>query len=205
MSDLYGPGARGLQDRFDTRRLADRITGTLVRDAIGDDDRAFIERMDMVFVATVNGRGRPSCSYKGGDPGFVRVLDPRTLAFPSYDGNGMYVSLGNMTDTREVGLLFIDFEQRKRLRINGRASVDPDDPLLPAFCEAQLVVRIAVREVFPNCPRYIHRYRLVERSRFVPRADCVTPVPDWKQREWAKDALPENDPARDPAREVLPT
>jgi predicted pyridoxine 5'-phosphate oxidase superfamily flavin-nucleotide-binding protein len=204
MSDFYGPGPRQLQDRFDTRRLADRITRTLVHDAIGDDDRAFIERMDMVFVATVDARGRPSCSYKGGDPGFVRVLDPRTLAFPSYDGNGMYLSLGNMTDTREVGLLFIDFEQRKRLRINGRASIDPDDPLLPELCEAQLVVRIAVREVFPNCPRYIHRYRLVERSRFVPRAECVTPVPEWKQREWAKDALPENDPARDPAREILP-
>jgi hypothetical protein len=201
MSDLYGPGPRELQDRFDARRLADRVAATLVRDAVSDDDRAFIERRDMFFLATVDGQGRANCSYKGGDPGFVRVVDPRTLAFPSYDGNGMYLSLGNVTETREVGLLFIDFEERKRLRLNGRATIDPDDPLLPTFREAQLVVRIAVREVFPNCPRYIHRYRLVERSRFVPRAECVTPVPAWKQSEWARDALPENDPARDPSRE----
>src|SRR6266568_5068849 len=117
MSDLYGRGPRELQDRFDTRRLADRIAGTLVRDAIGDDDRAFIERMDMFFLATVDPQGRANCSYKGGDPGFVRVLDARTLAFPSYDGNGMFLSLGNVAETHEVGLLFIDFDKRTRLRL----------------------------------------------------------------------------------------
>ena len=200
----YHDGSRRLQDRFDTRRLADRIDEKLVaRGTIDDDDRAFIERCDMVFVATADADGRPNCSYKGGDPGFVRVLDERTIALPSYDGNGMYLSMGNLLVNPHVGLLFINFEERKRLRLNGVASISEDDPLMADYPEAQFVVRVRAEQVFPNCPRYIHRYQLVERSRFVPKAACETPVPAWKTREWSRDALPENDPARNPAREVV--
>jgi predicted pyridoxine 5'-phosphate oxidase superfamily flavin-nucleotide-binding protein len=201
---LYHEGSRKLQDRFDTRRLADRIEDRIVRDRIDEDDRAFIEARDMFFIATVDEDGRPQCSYKGGDPGFVRVLDDRTIAFPVYDGNGMYLTAGNLLVTRNVGLLFIDFEGRKRVRLNGVASVDEDDPLLADYPEAQLIVRVAATEVFPNCPRYIHQYRLVAHSRFVPKADCETPVPQWKRNEWANDVLAEGDPANDPDREVIP-
>lgn len=203
MSDFYGRGARELQDRFDTRRLADRIEQHLMRDHIAASDQAFIERMDMFFLATVDGRGRPSCSYKGGTPGFVRVLDPKTIAFPSQNGNGMFVSVGNIAETRQVGLLFIDFIGQSRLRLDGEATVDEKDPLLGSYPEAELVVRVNVREVFPNCPRYIHKLALVERSRFVPKDGCVTPVPSWKRTDWASDVLPEGDPARDEARESL--
>jgi predicted pyridoxine 5'-phosphate oxidase superfamily flavin-nucleotide-binding protein len=200
---LYHDGSRRLQDRFDTRRLADRIEDRLVGDTIDDDDRAFIEARDMFFIATTDEDGRPQCSYKGGDPGFVRVLDERTIAFPVYDGNGMYLTAGNVLAHGQVGLLFIDFEGRKRLRLNGTASVDDADPLVADYPEAQLVVRVTATEVFPNCPRYIHEYRLVQRSRFVPRAECDTPVPSWKQREWAHDVLPAGDPALDEERETL--
>jgi predicted pyridoxine 5'-phosphate oxidase superfamily flavin-nucleotide-binding protein len=200
---LYHEASRRLQDRFDTRRLADRIEERIVRDVIDDDDRAFIEARDMFFIATTDEDGQPQCSYKGGDPGFVRVLDERTLAFPVYDGNGMYLTAGNLLQTGNVGLLFIDFEGRKRVRLNGVASVDDADPLLAEYPEAQLVVRVRATEVFPNCPRYIHEYKLVERSRFVPKTECETPVPKWKQSEWAHDVLPENDPAQDPSREVI--
>jgi predicted pyridoxine 5'-phosphate oxidase superfamily flavin-nucleotide-binding protein len=200
---LYSSGSRRFQDEFDTRRLADRIEERLVRDTIDDDDRAFVERCDMVFVATADEQGRPQCSYKGGDPGFVRVLDERTIAFPSYDGNGMYLSLGNLAANPHVGLLFISFEERKRMRLNGVAVVASDDPLLASYPEAQAVVRVRATEVFPNCPRYIHEYRLVRRSRFVPKAECETPVPAWKRSDWANDTLPSADPAYDPAREVL--
>jgi len=200
----YHDGSRRLQDRFDTRRLADRIDEKLVaRGTIDEDDRAFIERCDMVFVATADADGRPNCSYKGGEPGFVRVLDERTIAFPSYDGNGMYLSMGNVLVNRYVGLLFINFEVRKRLRLNGVASIDEDDPLMADYPEAQFVVRVHAEQVFPNCPRYIHHYELVQRSRFVPKSACETPVPAWKTREWSRDALPENDPARNPEREVV--
>jgi predicted pyridoxine 5'-phosphate oxidase superfamily flavin-nucleotide-binding protein len=203
MSRAYHDGSRRLQDRFDTRRLADRIDERLVSDAVHDDDRAFIERMDMFFLATADADGHPTCSYKGGEPGFVRVLDEHTLAFPLYDGNGMFLSAGNVLENPHVGLLFIDFERRRRMRVEGQATIDPDDPLREEYPEAQLVVRVRARRVYPNCPRYIHRMRLVERSRFVPRSECETPVPAWKQREWSHDVLPAGDPAADPARDSL--
>jgi predicted pyridoxine 5'-phosphate oxidase superfamily flavin-nucleotide-binding protein len=200
---LYHEGSRQLQDRFDTRRLADRIEERIVRDRIDDDDRAFIEARDMFFIATVDADGQPQCSYKGGDPGFVRVLDEHTIAFPVYDGNGMYLTAGNLVLTKKVGLLFIDFEGRKRVRVSGAASVDDGDPLLADYPEAQLIVRLAVTEVWPNCPRYIHQYQLVAHSRFVPKAECETPVPQWKRNDWAHDVLPDDDPANDPDREVI--
>jgi predicted pyridoxine 5'-phosphate oxidase superfamily flavin-nucleotide-binding protein len=198
VSGPYHDGSRALQDRFDTRRLAERLAERLWTDTIDDGDRAFIESVDMFFLATADEHGRPNCSYKGGDPGFVRVLDERTIAFPNYDGNGMYLSMGNVLRNPHVGMLFIDFENGHRMRLNGDASIDVDDPLLATWPEAQFVVRVRAREVFPNCPRYIHRMRRVEPSEFVPREGCETPVPDWKRSEWAVDALPANDPARRP-------
>jgi uncharacterized protein len=192
---VYHDGHRSWQDRFDTRRLADRIEERIVHHAIDDDDRAFIEARDMFFLATADGTGTPQCSYKGGEPGFVRVLDQHTIAFPSFDGNGMYLSLGNVLANPRVGLLFLDFEGQRRLRLNGVASIQVDDPLLHEYPRAQCVVRVRATEVFPNCPRYIHKLELVERSRFTPRADCEPPVPEWKRREWARDVLPADDPA----------
>lgn len=204
MASGFHGGSRSLQDRFDTRALADRIDGLLVGDTIGEGDRAFIEDRDMFFLATADAEGRPTCSYKGGDPGFVRVVDPHTLVFPNYDGNGMYFSAGNMLVNPDVGLLFIDFERGHRLRLEGVASIDLDDPIQGDYPEAQFVVRVRARAVYPNCPRYIHRYKLVRRSRFVPHSDCLTPIPEWKRSDWAVDALPEHDPARDPGeRDVL--
>ncbi len=204
MSGTYHEGNRRLQDRFDTRRLADRLDEKFVaRATIDAGDKEFIESCDMVFVATADGEGRPNCSYKGGEPGFVRVVDEQTVAFPSYDGNGMYLSMGNALVNPHVGLLFINFEQRKRLRLNGVASIDERDELIASYPEAQFVVRVRAEQVFPNCPRYIHHYRLVERSRFVPKAECETPVPQWKQQDWSKDVLPAGDPATDSSREVI--
>ena len=203
MSDIYHEGNRRLQDQFDTRRLADRLDEAIVQDSIMPSDKDFIERLDMFFIATVDERGYANCSYKAGDPGFVRVLDEHTLAFPNYDGNGMYLTMGNILTTRQVGLLFIDFENQKRMRLNGEATLHRDDPLIAEYPEAQFIVRVRAREVFANCPRYIHKLKLVQRSRFVPQQECPTPVPGWKKGEWVADTLPENDPARDAKREVI--
>lgn len=200
MSDLYHDGSRSLQDRFDTRRLADRLADVKVHTRFTPDDAAFIERQDMFFLATADGEGQPTCSYKGGDPGFVRVVDPQTLAFPNYDGNGMYLSMGNVSVNARVGLLFIDFEAQRRLRVNGSASLHHDDPLLSTFVGAQFIVRVQAREIFPNCPRYIHRLNRVERSVFVPRSGEEAPVPGWKRADWAVDVLPAGDPALRPER-----
>ena len=199
MSSPYPEGSRALQDRFDTRRLADRLDEKFLSHPLIDaDDRTFIERMDMFFLATADAEGRPQCSYKGGDPGFVRVLDEHTIAFPNYDGNGMYLSMGNVLDNPHVGLLFIDFTATRpsRLRLNGSASIDASDELIDEYPGAQFIVRVHATQVFPNCPRYIHRMALIERSRFVPRADRETPIPNWKRSDWACDVLPHGDPAR---------
>lgn len=199
MTAMFHDGSRELQGRFGTTRLADRIESLLVHDRLTADDAAFIHARDMFFLATADEEGRPTCSYKGGDVGFVRVVDETTLAFPSYNGNGMYLSAGNVLRNPNVGLLFIDLEQANRMRVNGSARIEADDDLLPAYPEAEFIVRVEVREVFPNCPRYIHRYRSVEASPFVPREGCVTPVPSWKRSEWASDVLAPEDPARDDA------
>jgi hypothetical protein len=192
----YHEGMRSLQDRFDTRRLADRLDEKLGRTAFTDEDREFIESRRLFFLATADAEGRPDCSYKGGEPGFVRVTAPDELAFPSYDGNGMFRSLGNVLVNPAVALLFIDFERPNRLRVNGRASIVEGDPLLAAFDGAQLVVRVRATRIFPNCPRYIHRMALVEASPYAPRPGYTPPVPKWKRFEAFCDVLPRDDPAR---------
>src|SRR5450631_2981578 len=154
MNDTYHPGMRQLQDRFDTRRLADRLDERLGRSTFTPEDRTFIESRSMFFLATADAQGCPDCSYKGGDPGFVRVTADNELAFPSYDGNGMFRSLGNLLVNAAVALLFIDFENPKRLRVNGKATISTGDPLLADFVGAQLVVRVRAELIFPNCPRY---------------------------------------------------
>jgi hypothetical protein len=186
----YHAGSRDLQDEFGTRALADRLEDVNLRTAFTDADRAFIESMDMLFLATADADGHPQCSYKGGDPGFVRVVGERQLAIPNYDGNGMYLSWGNVRVNPHVGLLFIDFAAQRRMRVNGTASINPQDALLASFPEAQFVVRVTATEIFPNCPRYIHRMALVERSKFVPRAGVETPEPGWKSADWARDVVP---------------
>ncbi len=203
MGQDYHDGQRALQDRFDTRRLADRLDDA-TSDTIAEHHRSFIEARDMCFLATVDEHGAPQCSYKGGEPGFVRVVDDRTLAFPLYDGNGMFLSAGNVAVNPKVGLLFIDFGRGTRLRVNGTATVDADDPLVATFPGAQLVVRVRVEAVFPNCRRYVHHYELVERSPFVPSASGEAPVPDWKLDPWFDGTLPEHDPARDPSQPSAP-
>lgn len=196
MGPAYHDGMRALQDRFDTRRLADRLDERLARAVFSDEDRAFIESRRMFFLATADASGRPDCSFKAGDPGFVRITAAGELAFPSYDGNGMFRSLGNVRTNPEVALLFIDFERPARLRVNGRASIDDADPLLAQFTGAQLVVRVRAERIFPNCPRYIPRMALVEPSDYVPRPGHTPPVPRWKTFDAFRDVLPAGDPAR---------
>ncbi len=185
----YHDGNRQLQDRFQTRKLADRLTER-VTETIGDEARAIIESARMFFLATCDDRGLPTCSYKGGEPGFVRVVDESTLAFPNYDGNGKYQSMGNLLRNPNLGLLFVDFEGQQRLRIQGVARILEDDQLLSEYAEAQFVVRVEVTEVYKNCPRYVHKYRFVETSEFVPHEGRETPQPAWKTSEELRDVLP---------------
>lgn len=190
---LYHRGMRQLQDARETRDLADRLQQVTVRQAFTDEDRAFIARSAMFFIATADAKGQPDCSYKGGLPGFVRVLDANTLAIPDYDGNGMYRTWGNVLVNPRVGLLFLDFENSKRLRVNGQARVSADDPLRAEFPGAVFIVRMAAETIFPNCPRYLHKMQLAEHSAYAPRPDYTPPVPAWKSFDVFRDALPPRD------------
>ncbi|MEA3056273.1 MAG: uncharacterized protein QOD30_1705 [Actinomycetota bacterium] len=183
----YHDGMRAMQDRFDTRRLADRLEEVTYHQAFWDGDRDFVERASMFFLATVDADGHPDVSYKGGIPGFVSVVDERTLAFPSYDGNGQFRSLGNILVNANVSLLFVDFEHPNRMRITGRAELQEGDD------DSDALVVVHVDQIWPNCPRYIHRMTLEEHSVYAPRDGHVPPVPEWKRMDFVKDVLPEPD------------
>jgi predicted pyridoxine 5'-phosphate oxidase superfamily flavin-nucleotide-binding protein len=185
-----------LQDRFDTRRLADNVEARVVLTEIPPEHKAFIESRDMFFLSTIDHQGRPTVSYKGGDRGFVRVLDSKTVSFPCYDGNGMFYSMGNLLGNQHVGMLFMNFEKPHRLRLQGIASVDNNDPLRQDYPEAQLIVRVMVTEIFRNCPRYVHRYQNIQPSEFVPRSTGETPLPPWKRVDDIQASLPTEDRAR---------
>jgi predicted pyridoxine 5'-phosphate oxidase superfamily flavin-nucleotide-binding protein len=192
---LYHRGNRQLQDQFDSRRIADRLEEVTLHDTFLPHDVDMIENAQMFFLATADADGWPDVSYKGGLPGFVRVVSEDTLAFPHYDGNGMFKSLGNVIVNPKVGLLFIDFERPNRMRVQGTASLSGDDPLLSEFPGSQLIIRVKADRIFPNCPRYIHRMELAEHSVFAPSAQHEPPVPDWKRMPVFKDHLPKAGPA----------
>lgn len=178
---LYHDGNRRLQDKFESRRIADRLEEKLTRTSFSDDDKAFIEGASFFFLASADGDGRPDCSFKGGMPGFVHVVGPRDLVFPDYDGNGMFKSLGNILVNPAIGMLFIDLGGKpKRLRINGVATVTRDDPLIETFVGAQMIVRVTAHAVFPNCPRYIPTLAAGQPSQYTPRPGYDPPEPAWK-------------------------
>ena len=188
---MYHEGNRALQDAFGSRALADRLEDKLKRDRFTPDDAAFIESVGFFFLATADAQGRPDCSFKGGPPGFVRIAAPDLLVWPDYDGNGMFKSLGNIAANPHVGLLFIAMgEAPKRLRINGRAEVVEDDPLMAQVPGAQLLVRLTPTDIFPNCPRYVPDMRLVEPSAYVPAAGIPPLEPKWKSFEMFADVVP---------------
>jgi uncharacterized protein len=194
MSEIYSAEHRVLQQTFDTTRLADRVDELVVRPELSGDQKAFIESRDMFFLTSVDHRGYPTCSYKGGAPGFVRVVDPKTIVFPSYNGNGMFLSMGNIIGNQKVGMLFIDFETPHRMRVHGVAAIEKNDRLLADFAGAELLVRVTVTETFINCPRYIHKYQRLQTSKYAPQAGCAAPpAPQWKRIDAIQDALPERE------------
>lgn len=189
MSEFYGDIHRTLQMAFDTRAMADRLEGMIVKTEFDDTSKAFVESRDMFFLTTIDHRGRPTVSYKGGAPGFIRVADSTTLLFPSYDGNGMYLSMGNISATPEIGILFIDFVRPFRLRVQGRAELILSGPEVSLFPEAEMVVKVAVSETWMNCPRYVHKHEKIETSRYAPGVEPTTPFCEWKRIDSMQDVV----------------
>lgn len=196
MSIMYHEGNRRFQDLFDTRCLSDRLEQINTRTAFTDSDKAFIESRILFFLATADVSGHPTVNHKGGAAGFVRVTAPNELAFPDYDGNGMFLSIGNISVNPKVGLLFLDFEKPRRLRVQGKACVLRDDPLMQEFSGAQLIVRVTAAAIFPNCPRYIPKFQLAEQSMYVPLPGATPPEPAWKGFDEFKDVVPPRRPTK---------
>lgn len=190
---FYTDSQRELQEKFESRNLADRVEQAIVTDQIEEMHQGFIESRDFFFLSTVNAEGEPTVSYKGGDIGTVTVVDANTIAFPIYDGNGMFLSAGNIAATTKIGLLFIDFETPNRIRVQATASLVDDDPLLAKYPGALMVVRASVDRVFLNCARYIHKHQRVETSPYVPDASGDQPYPSWKRIDLVQDALRPDD------------
>ena len=203
MSSVYGKTHRNLQDQFDSRKLADRLNDSIVKKEFDADAKKFIETRDMFFLSTINHKNMPTVSYKGGNPGFVKVINSKTLVFPSFDGNGMFMSMGNIKENKNVGLLFIAFDKPHRLRVHGKASVSKDKNLLKNFKEAELVVKIKLENYWQNCPRYIHKYVKIDESKYVPKKNVQTPLAGWKKTDLVQDVLPEKDKKRVKKKDII--
>ncbi len=191
---MYGPGARALQDEFDSRRLADRLADVTLHDQLDDGDIDLIRDQNAVWIATVDIDGWPDVSYKGGDRGFVEVVGPGEVRVPFYNGNGMWRTLGNVHDNGRVALLFVDPARPWRVRLHGTGEVRSDASTTARYVGAEALLVVHVGRVFPNCGRYIHPPGEV--SRFVPRPDAPAPVPEWKELPFLNDVLPDSDPAK---------
>ena len=203
MSIHYSKQHRALQAQFGTEKMADRIEQLASHNEFNDDAKGFIEHSEMFFLTTINDKGQPTVSYKGGDMGFIKVLDSNTLIFPSYDGNGMFLSMGNIVGNDQIGMLFISFEAPHRIRVQGTATISQDAALLAHYKEADFVVTVKLAELWQNCPRYIPKMEKVRSSRYVPRADCETPLAEWKRVDLLQDVLPPADLAKAQAKGTI--
>jgi len=193
---FFTDAQRRLQQANDSVDLANRLLEVTVATELAEGQAQFVASQSMFFLATVDEFGFPSCSYKGGHPGFVRVLNPSTLIFPNFDGNGMFMSLGNIKDRQKVGLLFIDFAKPQRLRVRGDAEVVESGSLVDSYPGAQQVVQVTVSNVWVNCPRYIPKMTLEAASRAIPNVDGDFPLALWKRIDFLQDVLTEGDRAR---------
>ena len=128
------PGSIGehhLQAQFGTTARARGFYDHQMLDPLNERMQEFVARMDMMFVATADGSGEADCSFRAGPPGFVCVLDERTLVYPEYRGNGVMGSLGNIAENGHIGLMFLDFcGDAIGLHVNGRASILDTEELL---------------------------------------------------------------------------
>ncbi len=195
MTDFYTPAQRHLQDEFQTRDLADRLLAAVITETLSEQQIAFIAAQNMFFLSTVDEQGFPTVSYKGGARGFVRALNPQTLVFPSYDGNGMFMSMGNIEAQAKVGMLFVDFQTPQRARVRGAARLLREGPLLASYPGADLVVEVAVERAWVNCPRYVHPMQSLSQSAYVPREDGSAKLALWKRIDLMQDVLNASDRA----------
>ncbi len=191
--EFYTDAQRKLQTENGNAKLSVAVVHAIVRDELEDIHTEYIESRDYFFLSTVTADGEPTVSYKGGSPGFVKVQGASSLIFPNYDGNGMWLSMGNIEEAAQVGMLFMDFVTPWRIRVQGKASLSKNPELMAHFPGCNMVVQVDVTRVFQNCARYIHKHTRVSTSEYVPNEAGVQPFPAWKRIDKIQDFLHEND------------
>lgn len=194
--DFYTDAQRALQKEGQHEKLAEVVVHAIVRDELEEIHTDYINSRDYFFLSSVNAEGEPTVSYKGGSVGFVKVLSPTRLIFPNYDGNGMWLSMGNIDEAAKIGMLFMDMVTPWRIRVQGTAKLSRDAELLVQFPGSNMVVDVAVDVVFQNCSRYIHKHTRVETSPYVPAADGSQPFPAWKRIDGLEPVLHPDDQGR---------
>ena len=152
----FHPGEIAAQERWQTTHVWDEARrARLLMDHIPESLHERIKNAPFFFLATSDKNGSCDCSFKGGGPGIIRIIDNTHLAFPDYDGNGAFMSVGNILENPHVGLLFIDFTDGARLRVNGRASVHDDGAIKKLFPDHSRVILVEIEQVVPNCAAHI--------------------------------------------------
>lgn len=194
--EFYSDAQRALQKKGQHEKLAEVVVHAIVRDELEDIHRDYINSRDYFFLSSVTASGDPTVSYKGGPTGFVKVLSPNRLIFPNYDGNGMWLSMGNIDEASKVGMLFMDMVTPWRIRVQGTAKLSKDANHMELFPGCNMVVDVAVDVVFQNCARYIHKHQRVETSPYIPAEDGSQPFPAWKRIDGLQPVLHPDDQGR---------
>jgi predicted pyridoxine 5'-phosphate oxidase superfamily flavin-nucleotide-binding protein len=154
----FHPGEIAAQEKWQTTHIWDRARrGRLLMDHIPESLHERIENAPFFFLATSDNNGSCDCSFKGGGPGIIKILDNTRLAFPDYDGNGAFMSVGNILANPHVGILLIDFTDGGRLRVNGRASVHDHGAIRELFPDQRRVILVEIQQVVPNCAAHVPR------------------------------------------------
>ncbi len=163
-SDIaFTPAVKAIQSRKGSRRLYERVEkrGSW-QTSITPELKAFVEEQRSVFLATASKDGQPTIQHRGGPPGFLKVLDEKTLAFVDFAGNRQYITLGNLSENPKASLLLIDYAHRSRIKIWGTASVvDGDEKLIAALmpqgysARPEQVILFVVETWDVNCPQHI--------------------------------------------------
>lgn len=159
----FTPTVKAIQTRKGSRRAYEHTEQNGGWETtITEDLSSFIAEQTSVFFATANAAGQPYIQHRGGPPGFIRILDDKTLAFADFSGNRQYITSGNLTDNPKAYIFMIDYTHRRRVKIWGEAKVIEDDPelmrqLMPTGYKArpEQVIVFKVEAWSANCPQHI--------------------------------------------------
>ena len=165
-SDIaFTPAVKSIQTDKGSRSTYSRMeTGGSWQTIVTPELEAFLAELDMFYMGTANAEGQPYIQYRGGSPGFLRVLDESTLGFADFGGNRQYITLGNLSENPKAFLFLMDYARSRRIKLWGHARIVEDNPALldrlrdpdyPGKVERAILFQIEAWDI--NCPQHIHK------------------------------------------------